>query len=192
MSGVPSIGPGARERPVRFRHVGRGGAHVRVADPSWRRPLDGRFAGERGARWNPPGSSSVVYLCSTLDIARANVLRRFHGLPYSPLDLLPERRPVLIETVVRRHRAVDVVTDAGCRAAGLPPTYPREADGTEVGWNRCAPIGRTAFEQAEASIAYRSAAARPGDLGEELVWFVHARSDQLRVASRRAFDDWFV
>lgn len=176
---------------MRFRHLDRGGSYLRVADPSWRRPLDGRFAGERGARWNQPGSSPVVYLCSTVDIARANVLRRFNGLPYSPLDLLPERRPVLIETEVRTHRAVDVVTDAGCRAAGLPPTYPYEADRTEVGWERCVAIGQTAFEQDEASIAYRSAAARPGDRGEELAWFVRTRTDQLRVAHRRVFDDWF-
>ena len=177
---------------MRLRHLDRGGAHLRVADPSWRRPLDGRFAGERGARWNPPGSPPLVYLCSTIDIARANVLRRFDGLPYSPLDLLPERRPVLIETEVRRHRAVDVITDAGCRAIGLPPTYPRETDGTEVGWGRCGPIGQIAYAQGEASIAYRSAAARPGDRGEELTWFVRARADQLRVTSRRAFDDWFA
>jgi RES domain-containing protein len=174
---------------VRFRHIGRGGTYLRVADPSWRRPLDGRFAGELGARWNPPGSPPVVYLCLTVGIARANVLRRFNGLPYSPLDLLPERRPVLIETEVRTHRAVDVVTEAGCRAAGLPPTYPYGADGTEIGWERCGPIGQTAYEQGEASIAYRSAAARPG--GEELAWFVRTRTDQLRVAHRHVFDDWF-
>ena len=113
---------------MRFRHVVRGGTYLRVADPSWASSLDGRFAAERGARWNPPDSFPVVYLCSTVDIARANVLKRFDGLPYSALDLLPERRPTLVETEVRSHRAVDVVTDAGCRAAGLPTTYPRIAE----------------------------------------------------------------
>jgi len=177
---------------VRFRHVVRGGRYLRVADPSWRRPLDGKFAAERGARWNPPGSFPVVYLCSTVEIARANVLRRFAGLPYSPLDLLPDRRPALVETDVRTHRAVDVVTDAGCRAAGLPTTYPREADGAEVGWDRCRPVGRVAWDQGEASIAYRSAAARPGDPGEELAWLSRSAEDRLRVARRRSFDDWFT
>ncbi|MGZ8637616.1 MAG: RES domain-containing protein [Actinomycetota bacterium] len=177
---------------MRFRHVVRGGRHVRVADPAWRSPLDGSYAAERGGRWNPPGSFPVVYLCSTAQIARANVLRRFDGLPYSVLDLLPDRRPVLVETDVREHRAVDVVTDAGCRAAGLPETYPRDADGIEVGWNRCQPVGRIAWAQNEASIACRSVAARPDDEGAELAWFVHRREDRLRVRRRRPFDDWFA
>ena len=177
---------------MRFRHVVRGGTYLRVADPSWRSPLDGRFAGERGARWNPPDSFPVVYLCSTVEIARANVLRRFDGLPYSALDLLPDRRPTLIETDVGSHRAVDVITDAGCRAAGLPTTYPRAADGTEIGWDRCRATGRIAWDQGERSIACRSAAARPTDLGEELAWFVRDTADRLRVRRRRAFDDWFA
>ncbi len=176
---------------MRFRHVVRGGTYLRVADPSWASSLDGRFAAERGARWNPPDSFPVVYLCSTVDIARANVLKRFDGLPYSALDLLPERRPTLVETEVRSHRAVDVVTDAGCRAAGLPTTYPRDADGTEIGWERCRPIGLIAWDQREPSIACRSAAARPNDAGEELAWFVRGATDRLRVRRRRAFDDWF-
>ncbi len=176
---------------MRFRHVVRGGRYLRVADPSWRHPFDGAFAAERGARWNAPGSFPVVYLCSTLDIARANVLRRFEGVPYSPLDLLPERRPVLVETDVREHRAVNVVSAAGCRAAGFPDTYPRDAEGREIGWDRCQPIGRAAWDQGEPSIAYRSAAARAGDRGEELAWFVHAPRDRLTVARRRAFDVWF-
>lgn len=177
---------------MRFRHVVRGGWYVRVADPSWRLPLEGSYAAERGGRWNPAGSFPVVYLCSTVTIARANVLRRFDGLPYSVLDLLPDRRPVLVETDVREHRAVDLVSEAGCRTAGLPETYPRDADGSEVGWDRCQQIGRTAWEQGEASIACRSAATHPDDDGEELAWFVHGRGDRLRVRRRRTFDAWFT
>ena len=177
---------------MRFRHVVRGGRHLRVADPTWRSPLDGSYAAERGGRWNPPGSFPVVYLCTTIQVARANVLRRFDGMPYSVLDLLPDRRPQLVETDLRQHRAVDVVTDAGCHAAGLPPTYPRQTDGREVGWDRCRPIGLTAWEQRETAIASRSAAARAGDEGEELAWLVHEREDRLRVHRRRPFDDWFA
>ena len=177
---------------MRFRHVVRGGHHVRVADPAWRSPLDGSYAAQRGGRWNPPGSFPVVYLCSTVQVARANVLRRFDGLAYSVLDLLPDRRPVLVETDLREHRAVDLVTDLGCRAAGLPSTYQHDADGTEVGWGRCQPVGQIAWAQDEAAITYRSAAARLGDEGEELAWFVHGREDRLRVRRRRSFDDWFA
>ncbi|HSD49562.1 MAG TPA: RES domain-containing protein, partial [Actinomycetota bacterium] len=142
-------------------------------------------------RWNPPGSFPVVYLCSAVAVARANVLRRFAGLPYSVLDLLPDRRPILVETDVREHRAVDVVTDAGVRAAGLPTTYPRDDAGTEVGWDRCQPVGRTGWDQGEPSIACRSAAA-PLEDGEELAWFVRGRQDRLRVRRRRSFDEWFT
>lgn len=176
---------------MRFRHLLRGGPYVRVADPHWRQPLDGTYAAERGGRWNPPGSFPVVYLCSTVPVARANVLRRFDGLPYSVLDLLPDRRPALIDTDVRDHRAADVVTDAGARAAGLPTTYPRDADGSEVGWDRCQPVGRAAWDQGETSIACRSAAAQV-DQGEELAWFVLGRQERLRVRRRRAFDEWFA
>lgn len=176
---------------MRFRHVSRGGRHVRVADPAWRRPLDPRYAAERGGRWNPPASFPVVYLCVDRDVARANVLRRFEGLPFGPLDLAPERLPVLIETDVPSRRAVDVVTDAGCRAAGLPASYPRDANGRAIGWDRTQPVGSAAWEAGEAAIACRSAALPQDRPGEELAWFIRGAQDRLSVAGRRAFDGWF-
>lgn len=174
---------------MRFRHVERGGRHFRVADPDWKRPLDGAHSREGGARWNAPGSFPVVYLCSTVAVARANVLRKHRGLPYSVLDLRPKRRPVLVETGVTSARFVDVVSDAGCVAAGLPKTYPRDTDGAVIGWDRCRPVGQTAWDQSEPGIACRSAAARPRDEGEELAWF--QREERLRSLGRRSFDEWF-
>jgi hypothetical protein len=164
---------------VRFRHLTRSGRFVRVAQPDWRRPLDPSFAAVRGGRWNAPGSFPVVYLCATPAVARQVVVGRFEGLPYGLLDLRPDRRPVLIETDVPSHRAVDVVTDAGCRAASLPATYPYDARGRKVGWERTRPIGRTAWEQGERSIACRSAAIAKGGEGEELAWFVREGIDRL-------------
>src|SRR5947199_199474 len=67
-----STGPLPRD----VRTVERRGAYVRVADPGWRDPLDGRHARARGGRWNPPESFPVVYLCATLGVARANVIRK--------------------------------------------------------------------------------------------------------------------
>ena len=116
---------------VRFRHVARSGRFVRVAHPDWRRPLDPSFAAARGGRWNPPGSFPVLYLCATRAVARAVVLGRFEGLPYGLLDLRPDRRPVLIETDVPLHRAVDVVTEAGCRAVDAPRQLPLRRTGPE-------------------------------------------------------------
>jgi len=176
---------------VRFRHVRRGGRYLRVADPSWLRPLDGRYARDRGGRWNAPGSFPVVYLFSAVDVARSFVFARFEGHPYSAFDLRPESGPDLVETDVPEDRFVDVVTDDGCRAAGLPVTYPRDDDGVLVPHERCHPIGRQAFDQGEAGVACRSATARPRDEGEELAWF--ARGPQgLRTRRRRAFTDWFA
>ncbi|HEX7248677.1 MAG TPA: RES family NAD+ phosphorylase [Actinomycetota bacterium] len=174
-----------------FRHVRRSGRYLRLADPAWRRPLDATFAAERGGRWNPPGSFSVLYLCRTLAVARANVDRRFEGLPYGVLDLHPDRRPQLVAANVPPHRSVDVVTDLGCRSAGLPASYPFDGRGARIGWRRTQPIGVAAHDAGERSIACRSAALPRGDLGEELAWFVRSRDHALRLEERRAFDDWF-
>jgi len=176
---------------MRFRHVTRGGPYVRVADPAWLRPLDPRFAQARGGRWNPPRSFPVVYLCATRDIARAVVLRRFEGLPYGLVDLLPSRAPVLIATDVSEGRLVDVVGDAGCRAAGLPASYPLDRRGRTITWARTQPVGEAAWEQGERGIACRSAAMDRPERGEELAWFVRASADRLRVTRRSAFEDWF-
>ena len=133
----------------------------------------------------------MIYLCRTHDVARAVVLGRFEGLPYGLLDVRADRRPVLIETEVTGHRAVDVVTDAGCRAASVPATYPYDGRGRKIGWERTQPIGTAAWEQEERSIACRSAALPKGNEGEELAWFVRDRDDRLGVSARRSFDTWF-
>jgi hypothetical protein len=133
----------------------------------------------------------VLYLCATQDVARANVLRRFAGLPYGVLDIRADRRPVLIDTDVPERRVVDVVTNAGCRAAGLPISYPFDGRGTVIGWGRTQPIGAAAWDQAEGGIAARSAAMSRSERGEEMAWFVRTSGDRLRVAARRRFDDWF-
>jgi hypothetical protein len=177
---------------TRFRHLARRGRYSRVVDPGWSRPLDPSFAAERGGRWNPPASFPVVYLCATREVARANVLRRFVGFPYGVLDLRPDRRPSLVETDVPEHRAVDVVTDAGCRAAGLPASYPYDGRGRRIGWQRTQPVGSTAWSQDERSIACRSAALPKNERGEELAWLPRATADRLRVVRRRSFDDWFA
>ncbi|MGZ8593065.1 MAG: RES domain-containing protein [Actinomycetota bacterium] len=176
---------------MRFRHVRRGGRYLRVADPSWLRPLDGRYARERGGRWNAPGSFAVVYLFGAIDVARSFVLARFDGHPYSAFDLRSESGPDLVETVVPEDRFVDVVTDEGCRAAGLPTTYPREEDGSPVPHERCRPIGRAAFDGDEPGLACRSATARAQDEGEELAWFARGPRG-LRTRRRRPFGDWFL
>ncbi|MFB3739416.1 MAG: RES domain-containing protein [Candidatus Velamenicoccus archaeovorus] len=174
---------------VRFRHVRRAGPYLRVADPDWVDPLDGSYAAALGGRWNPPGSFPVVYLCATVEVAQAYALRKLEGLPYGLLDLRPHRRPELVTTEVPASRPVDVVTEEGCRAAGLPSTYPRDGRGRPVPWSRCRPVGSAAWEQGEPGIACRTAV--PVERGEELAWFPD-HGGPLPLLGRRAFEDWFA
>jgi hypothetical protein len=174
---------------VRFRHIDRSGTYLRVADPAWPDPLDGSWAAATGGRWNPPDSFPVVYLFSHVDVARSFTIAKHHGLPYSVTDLLPARQPDLVYARVAEASFVDVITDAGCSAAGLPKTYPRDHARRQVGWNRCRPAGEAARNQGESGIACRSATARRGDTGEELAWFQRRR--RLRSHTVQSFLDWF-
>ena len=175
-----------------MRHVRRGGAYVRVADPDWRDPLDGRYAAERGGRWNPPRSFPVVYLNRDVAVARANVALRFAGRPYTPELLNPEAAPILVETLVAEEDYVDVVTDAGCVAAGLPVTYPLDGGGgTPVPHERCQAIGAAAWDAGANGVACRSAARGAPPAGEELAWFQQPARIPLPLVARRGFDEWF-
>lgn len=171
-----------------FVAVRRTGGYLRVADPAWKEPLDGSYSVRQGGRWNAPGSFGVVYLNRTIEVARANVRRRFAGRPYGLEDLEPAEAPVLVSTAVPQEDFVDVVSDAGCRAAGLPATYPLQ-DGETIPHSRCQPIGRRAWDEGWPGIACRSAAPGCGRDDEELAWF--EREVGLQATTTRAFDDWF-
>jgi hypothetical protein len=171
------------------RGVERGGSYLRVADPGWDNPLSGEYSRLHGGRWNAPRAFPVVYLCRDEQVARANVLRKHEGLPYGPEDLDPREAPVLVSTVVPRKAYVDIVSDDGCTAAGLPASYPHDVLGQPIGHDLCRPIGQAAWREGRPGIACRSAApgAHPG--GEELAFFV--RGDALPVAEIRSFSDWY-
>lgn len=174
-----------------LRHVRRGGAYFRVADPDWRDPLDGRYAAERGGRWNPPRSFPVVYLNREIAVARANVALRFAGRPYTPELLNPEEAPVLVETLVSEEDYVDVVTDAGCVAVGLPVAYPRDERGEALPHGRCQAIGSLAWAAGANGVACRSAARAAPPAGEELAWFQQPGRVPLPLVLRHGFDEWF-
>ena len=167
-----------------MRTIRRGGPYVRVADPDWDDPLDGRYAGERGGRWNPPESFPVVYLCRSVPVARANVYRKLEGQPYGPEDLRPGTGPVLVRTAVPEDRYLNVVTDAGCRDVGLPRTYPLDSRRRTVPWQRCQPIGQRAWEAGLPGVAARSATGA----GEELAYIGRRK---LRRGAVRMFEQWF-
>ena len=84
---------------------------------------------------------------------------------------------------------VDIFTDDGCAAAGLPDTYPRDTAGEEIGWDACRPIGETAWKANAPGIACRSAALAPAEGGEELALF--ERGTSFTVDARFPFEEWF-
>lgn len=169
--------------------VTRGGVYVRVADPDWDDPLSGEYAKARGGRWNAPGSFPVVYLNGDERVARANVLQRFAGLPYGPEDLEPSAAPVLVSALVPEDDFVDVVSEAGCVAVGLPATYPACDDGAPVSHEVCRPVGQAAWDAGRPGIACRSAAPAAPPGGEELARF--GQGEPLTPFQVRRFADWF-
>lgn len=173
-----------------MRHIRRRGTYLRVASPEWAHALDGSYAARTGGRWNPPDSFPVVYLNRDVRVARANVARKFAGLPYGPEFFKPEEGPVLLHTTIPADDYLDIVSDDGCVEAGLPRTYPIDADGTRVGWERCQPIGAKAWEDGEAGIACRCAAPGAPEDGEELAWLCTGK-EILREERRMRFDQWF-
>jgi hypothetical protein len=171
-----------------MKQVRRGGEYFRVADPSWTNPLDGSYSAERGGRWNPPGSFPVVYLNATVEVARANVARRFRGMPFAPEDLDSVEAPVLVTAALPDALYVDAVTTEGLVELGLPSTYPVDEDGGVVPHERCRPIGLRAWDSGERGIASRTA-ADPEIGGEELAWF--QRENALEAEAAADFDVWF-
>lgn len=177
---------------MKLRSIRRGGPYLRVADPDWDDPLDGRYAAERGGRWNPPESFPVVYVCRSIEVARAYVYRKLDGQPYGPEDL--RTGPILVRTRVPQDRYLNAVTDAGLRDLGLPQTYPLDSRRRLVSWRRCQPLGLRAWESGLPGIAARSAlgpSVRDSGIRstwEELAYFGRRK---LRRGAIRPFEEWF-
>jgi RES domain-containing protein len=171
----------------------RGGRYLRVADPDWDDPLDGSYSARFGGRWNPRASFAVCYLNRDLLTAKANARhlleRRLAGLPFTVDDIDPDELPVLVATDVEDEEFIDVVTDEGCEAVGLPRTYPRQSDGAPVQWDRCQEIVNAAWEEGRTGIACRSAAETAPADGEEMAWF--QRDRRLEAVERRRFSEWY-
>ena len=163
-----------------------GGLYFRIADPDWADPLDASFAAAAsGQRWNPPGLA-CLYLNHDVTTARANMMKRFSGLPYGPEDLDPATAPLLLGVAVPPGEATDVSSDAGLAAAGLPTTYPYDSAGRLIPHTECQPVGRAAHDLGLDGVDCRSAAAPDG---RELAWF--PRDTPAAEASRLAFDHWW-
>ena len=121
---------------------------LRIANPTWKDPLDPSFAQARGERWNPPGSFPVLYMNEDVVTARLNLRKFVSGWPYEPEDLRDETGPALVSATLPRHqRVADGHTPAGVKALGLPASYPLGPKGELVGHDVCHPIGVGGLER---------------------------------------------
>ena len=171
-----------------------GGTYSRVADPDWDDPLDTDFSLATGGRWNAPGTFPVLYLNETLGAARANVSMRLAeqrrlGITIDMLD--PLGLPVLVEVLVSSGTAVDLTSDDGLAAVGLPLSYPLDAAGERVGHARCRLIGATAHEAQHQGIRARCAAPGAARVDLELAWFRDNGGFAELTGNQRPFRDWF-
>jgi hypothetical protein len=173
------------------RTVRRGGACNRLAEPHWADPLDTTFSKLHGGRWNAPGSYGVLYLNMTEQMARTQVEHKLAGHPYHIEDLDPAAQHDLVEVDVAETDALDLVSDEGLDAVGLPFSYPLDADGQPVGHAQCHPVGQAAYDEPLPAIACRSAAAGAAKADEELAVF-DRDAGIVTETGRRAFADWYL
>lgn len=130
-----------------------------------------------------------MYLIRTKSLARKFVAHKLGDQPYSPEDLDPAAGPLLVTADLANEDHVDVVTDEGCIAAGLPDSYPRDSAGETISHQVCWPIGQAAWDTGEPGIACRSASRAAATTAEELAWF--QRADTLIAVDKEAFSSWF-
>jgi hypothetical protein len=173
----------------------RGGTYFRCANPSWSDPFDGSYSMRFGGRWNAPGTYPVVYLSADRETGKANarhmLTRGFSTVFVGAEDIDPSEMPTLIAAVVSEDQYVDVVTDVGCLAAGLPTTYPLDADGREIAHEMCQPIGAEAWASGGLGVACRSAAEGASTDGEELAYFDRPGRKLEAVGRPIPFDEWY-
>lgn len=172
-----------------FLRTLRRGSYHRVAEVAWEDPLDGVPGVGAGGRWNSPGSFPVVYFNKTIKLARLYVAQKLRDQPYGPEDIDPETGDALATVDLPAQEYVDVVTDEGCLAAGLPTTYPMDDSRRAIPQKTCWSIGDDAWRRDERGIACRSATVGASRDDEELAWF--QRGGALTPDRVLGFTDWF-
>jgi RES domain-containing protein len=172
--------------------VRRGGACNRLAAPHWVDPLDTSFSKQHGGRWNAPGSYGVLYLNMTEQMARIQVEHKLAGHPYDIEDLDPAAQHDLVEVDVAETDALDLVSDDGLQAVGLPVSYPLDADGQPVGHEQCYPVGQAAYDEPLPAIVCRPAAAGAALAAEQELAVFDRDVDIVTQTGRRRFADWYL
>ena len=135
--------------PVRVNHD-----HVplvRVVQRGWASPLDASHSLREGGRWNPPGGFGVLYTCCSEVVARAIAFERLERAGVVLSDLQPASRPQLIE-IGWKGSLVDVYSERGVAAGGLPASYPEGVDS-----DRTRPLGAIWSASRRSGVLCRSA-----------------------------------
>ena len=163
----------------------------RVADPVWKDPLNSMYSKKTGGRWNRPDGFPTLYLNGDKQTARCNVGAFIGEAPYEPEDLREESAPILIGCQLPRNQDVcDVFTDAGVRVAGLPDTYPLDAEGSIVEHEVCQDIGTQVKSEKKRGVHARCAkSSNRGDL--ELAWFPASSRSKAQEMQKLRFSMWY-
>jgi hypothetical protein len=89
------------------------------------------------------------------------------GTPFEPDDLADDADDLVTVTLPDAQTALDVVSDPGVAAVGLPASYPATAGGARVPHEDCWPIATGAHDAGLDAVWWRSAATLDG-AGREL------------------------
>lgn len=163
----------------------------RIANRSWRDPLNPTYAQRHGGRWNPPDSFPALYFNEDVVTARLNLRLFIARWPYEPEDLRDDTGPVLVGARLPRHqRVADVHTRMGVAAAKLPASYPLDEKGKLIPHAVCQRLGQEAKVRDLRGVRCRSARA-PDGAGRELAWFPATVRSRARRTTMLPFERWF-
>jgi hypothetical protein len=163
---------------------------VRVTRPHHHDPYDTTWAQRRGGRWNAPDSFATLYLNADVATARRQIERLLEDTVVEPDDLTGDAYELVGAHLPEAQVAADIVSDGGVAAAGLPSTYPADAEGRRVAHEACQPIGAAAYATGLDGVHCRSAATLDG-AGRELAWWPKDRRPIPAAQGRRiAYSLW--
>lgn len=109
------------------------------------------------------------------------------GITIDMLD--PLGLPMLVDVLVSPGTAVDLTSDVGLAAVGLPLSYPLDASGERVDHAHCRPVGAAAREAQLQGIRARCAAPGAANVDIELAWFRDNGGSADLIGNPRSFRD---
>jgi RES domain-containing protein len=145
--------------------------------------MDGRPSMRRGGRWNARGTFPVTYTSCSVDVAIANLWRKYEDEVGQPWDESEEEQADLYEIQIDQEGLVDIASAKGIAGVGLPPAYPRG-----VSHRTTQPTGRRLHRERRPGIWCRSAAL---PAGEEVALFTDFASQGRAQTPPKRLCEWF-